>query len=249
MPEKSKTLPHLARGVFEACLLFRQRIRRGFDIPLGEFRRDMQVLFEEMDAEAQKDPRLEKVYKDKGKYVLAGFVDDVVRHAEWQFSQEWRNHLLEKEFFNSMIAGNEIPRIMEEVTGNEEEIGLGELLFICLALGYRGRYTTGTGELEALRERLYRFLPQRLPDEETTLTPQAYDHTVKRQAKRLRPMFTLFQVTVLCVITLAVAIFVIVYQRSSRATLVRTKLQTAVAEYVTKPAQVSGESSEHESTR
>ncbi len=217
MPEGVTNLPQLANGVFESILSFRQRLRKGFDVPLPELRRDMQVIFDEMDIAAQHDARLSRVYQDQGKYILAGFVDDVVTNSEWRYAYDWKNHLLEDQYFGSAIAGERIPEIIQEVTGSTEEVGLAELLFVILALGFRGRFEEGTGELEALRTRLYRLMPNRLAEGESRIVPDAYGHTEVSSARRLRPLFTFLQVCLVSVMAVIVVLAVFFLMQGSRS--------------------------------
>lgn len=218
MAKTVSRLPELANPLFEMILAFRTKLRKGFDVTQAEVRRDLLEIFNDLDVEARRDARLDLVYREKGKYILAAFVDDVIINSdEWKFAYDWKHLLLEHEFFKTSVAGEKIPEYIRQVTGSEEEAGLGELLFIILALGYRGKYKEGTGELEAFRQRLYQLLPDRMSREEIRLTPGAYENLELRQAKRLRPLYTFLRVCVVSTMAVVLMLVTIIFvlKRSS----------------------------------
>jgi len=218
----------LGQPLFEAILLFRQKVRKGFNIPLPDLCRELDLIFDQMDADVRSDPRLNRIYTERARYFLAGFTDDVITNSEWAFAYDWRNHLVEKKLFGTAVAGERIPEIIDQVTGAPDECGLAELVFTCLALGYRGRYQEGSEELEMLRRRLYRFLPNRVSDEERRVVPQAYEHTVPCVSRRLRPLQRFLRAAILTGFLFAlVLIFFLAQGKSHRDDLTETlKLMT-----------------------
>lgn len=218
MDDIPKSLPELANGVFEEILSFRKHLLKRIDVSASELRRNMDVLISEMDAAATANPRLNQIYQDRGRYVIIAFVDDVLMKSSWEHTEEWRTrHLLEMKYYGTQVAGERIPQLIAEVTGREDEAGLALLLFTCLSLGYRGRFVEGSGELEALRHKLYSLLRDTLSEGDQHITPQADKHTVAKEAKRLRPVYSFIQVSLITVLVTVVVLTTIGFVLKSRS--------------------------------
>lgn len=241
--EVCRNLMDLARPLFEEILSFQQQIHRGIQPAFGEVRRVMRIIFDRMDSTAQKDARISSIYAGKeeaGKYILAAFVDDILSNSEWEFAEEWQNHWLEDEFFGTRMAGDNIPELVEKVTGKEEEAGLAELLFTCFTLGYRGKFARGMAELEMMREQMYSRIPWRPSHEDGHLTPQAYDYTVERESRLKRPFFTFMNICVLSIMAIILVLTIFGINKSKRAEALNKSLESSVKTFVVEKTPPGG---------
>ena len=79
---------------------------------------------------------------DDAKYIMTVLADEVFINLKWEGAKFWRFSLLEKQFFQSEIAGERFFSMLDEViqsinTTNEE---FAFLYFMSLSLGFKGKY-------------------------------------------------------------------------------------------------------------
>jgi type VI secretion system protein ImpK len=92
------------------------------------------------------------------RYVLCTFLDEVIGATPWGASGQWAKHNLLQEFHDERYGGDKafklLERLGEDVAGN---LDLLELFYVCLALGFEGRYrgqANGRAQIEAINARL-----------------------------------------------------------------------------------------------
>jgi type VI secretion system protein ImpK len=117
------------------------------------------------------------------RYALCTLLDEVVASTPWG-SGVWSKQSLLVMFHNEAWGGEKffllISRLAQTPAANRD---LLELLYICLALGFEGRYRVldnGRAQLDALRERLAQILRQERGEYERELSPEWRPSTVKR---------------------------------------------------------------------
>jgi len=126
----------------------------------------------------------EKVARDGGvspehvlvaRYALCTLIDESVSLTPWGNASQWaRNSLLVT--LHKEVAGGEkffllLGKLVEDPAKN---INLLELMYVCLALGFEGRYRVvdnGKAQLEPVRERLYGVIRKQRGDVEHELSP------------------------------------------------------------------------------
>ncbi len=109
------------------------------------------------------------------RYALCATLDDLVLSTPWGSHSAWTAQSLTSLFHNEVSGGERFFDILEQM---ERELGrhgdVVELMFLCLSLGFEGRYRVlprGAATLAELRDNLFRTLRQRRPEFERELSP------------------------------------------------------------------------------
>lgn len=124
----------------------------------------------------------------RAQYAMAALADEVFLHLEWSGREPWRNNLLEARLFGSHRAGEELFTRIEELLRDREVVlqDLARVYLMVLAAGFQGKLRgqrDGEREIEAYRQRLYRFVFGRSPKAvhgQERLVPQAYAATLDK---------------------------------------------------------------------
>ena len=109
------------------------------------------------------------------RYALCATIDDLVLSTPWGSHSAWTTQSLTSLFHNEVSGGERFFDILDQM---EREIGrhgdVVELMFVCLCLGFEGRYRIlprGSADLAELRDNVFRRIRQRRPDYERELSP------------------------------------------------------------------------------
>lgn len=109
------------------------------------------------------------------RYVLCALVDESVLDTPWGSQSVWAKRGLLISFHNETWGGEKfydaLDRLLAYPSGN---LHLLELMYLCLALGFEGRYRVrdgGQGQLERVRENLYQTIRTQRGDREPALSP------------------------------------------------------------------------------
>lgn len=109
------------------------------------------------------------------RYALCATVDDLVFSTPWGGTSVWAQQSLTSIFHNEVSGGERFFDILEQMgkdLGHHGEVV--ELMYLCVALGFEGRYRVmprGVAALNELRESVYRMLRNRRGDFERELSP------------------------------------------------------------------------------
>ena len=110
------------------------------------------------------------------RYVLCTFVDSAVSNTPWGHQGDWSSSSLLVLFHKEVSGGEKFFEIAERVRGEPRRYGdLIELLWVCLALGYEGKYRhdpSGGLRLGELQHALYEQIRQRRQVRDTALSAQ-----------------------------------------------------------------------------
>jgi type VI secretion system protein ImpK len=130
------------------------------------------------------------------RYALCTLLDETAASTPWGSSGTWGQHSLLVMFHNETWGGEKffqlLAKLAENPVGNLE---LLELMYVCLALGFEGRYRVvenGRTQLQAVRERLAQLLKQYKGEYERDLSPHWRGATVARN-----PLLTVLPLWVL----------------------------------------------------
>ena len=92
------------------------------------------------------------------RYLLCSFIDEVIAATPWGAEGGWAQRTLLQEFHNEQWGGEKAFKLLErlgnDVAGNAN---LLELYYVCLALGFEGRYRgvrNGRAQLDAIADRV-----------------------------------------------------------------------------------------------
>ncbi|MDN5871911.1 MAG: type IVB secretion system protein IcmH/DotU [Nitrococcus sp.] len=93
------------------------------------------------------------------RYVLCTFIDEAVMNTPWGGRSLWTSRPLLLTFHDDTVGGEKFFQMVERVLADREpRRELIELLYICLALGFEGKFRisdSGCKALAEIRERLY----------------------------------------------------------------------------------------------
>lgn len=109
------------------------------------------------------------------RYILCTFIDEIIATTPWGGGGVWSRQSLLVAFHRDVKGGEQFFHLLRQF-GQEphRHIDLLELMYICLTLGFAGRYARvegGRAQLEELRERLFRLLQEERGRPEMELSP------------------------------------------------------------------------------
>lgn len=110
------------------------------------------------------------------RYILCTFVDETAANTPWGGSGQWSAQSLLVTFHNEAWGGEKTFQLLAKLAENPDaNRNLLELLEVCLALGFQGRYRVldnGQAQLQQVRERLFEILRQLRGEHERELSPR-----------------------------------------------------------------------------
>ena len=146
-------------GLPDICadlLTFIQSIRKAADP--GEydpFRSKAESLFTAMEQKA-KDADVPGPLIEQAKYALVGFLDETILQSNWALRDVWAGNPLQLQYFNEFSAGEEFYNKIEGLrnTDDPKKLEVLEVYFLCLALGFKGKYADlkGMEKIKVLME-------------------------------------------------------------------------------------------------
>ena len=188
------TLTEVASDLFLFLVTFRRQVRKGLTPDPGQVRQQLLDILEEQQRRARDDANLEKLY-EKARYPLVVTADEILINSNWTYSAQWEDEILEYDYYKTRIAGEQFFSMIEDLGDAEEE--LAEVFYICLCLGFVGRYKNDAEELRRLKRRLYRMVPGRIRDDEKRLTPDAY-YVAEGTTDIIKPLVNLGRILIIC---------------------------------------------------
>lgn len=94
------------------------------------------------------------------RYVLCTALDEAITTKPWSSMLDWTKNSLLIIFHNEANGGEKLFQLLDKLARNpSRHINILELIYVCLSLGYEGKYRVlqrGLTELEAIRNSLYR---------------------------------------------------------------------------------------------
>jgi type VI secretion system protein ImpK len=97
-------------------------------------------------------------YVKKATLAVVAFLDESVLNAQNPLFANWPRKPLQEELFGTHMAGETFFQNLAALVGADDSIDLADLLevhWLCLLLGYRGRYSVGGGgELAAIMQQI-----------------------------------------------------------------------------------------------
>ena len=173
------TVRELFPDLFAYVLLFEQTHLQGeFQPPYEQVRRVCTTLLEQQKAAAKRQGMPDRDYQDASFAVVAWADETILKHLTWKHHQEWNARPLQLEYFQTRNAGEEFFERLERLRPEQKEVR--EVYYLCLGLGFSGRYFLGLEDelkLNQLRHEQAQQLPLPLEDVQDlkTLTPQPYE--------------------------------------------------------------------------
>jgi len=120
------------------------------------------------------------------RYALCTLLDETASSTPWGGSGMWQQYSLLIMFHNEASGGEKFFQLLSKLAENPaENLDLLQLMDVCLALGFEGRYRmldNGKAQLEAVRERLTQILRRTQGEYERDLSPHWLPATGKRHS-------------------------------------------------------------------
>jgi type VI secretion system protein ImpK len=154
-PRQDTSLAGLAAPVLEMVM----QLRAGMLKPSRDVRTRIATMLKEMeergDALRYRERQIQAI-----KFALAAFVDETVLTADFPERDEWEKFPLQLEYFREHLAGVKFfERLDEMLKDKEPDPDVIEVYYICLLLGFKGKYAVyfeeqRKGVIETVAERL-----------------------------------------------------------------------------------------------
>lgn len=126
------------------------------------------------DQESRRSGEPAELLRD-ARYALCTFVDEAVLNTPWGSDSTWQEESLLSTFFNETWGGDRFFTILDQAKQQPgRTYALLEILFICLMLGFEGKYHVldrGKARLEEVRDDLYQILRAQRSEFERALSP------------------------------------------------------------------------------
>ena len=108
-------------------------------------------------------------------YALCAAVDDVAANTPWGAQNVWASQSMARMFHNDLSGGERFFHLLGHFERDPESHGeVLELFYLCLSLGFQGRFRIlpeGAAELGAIRGRLHRLIRRRRGEVAAELSP------------------------------------------------------------------------------
>jgi len=150
------------------------------------------------------------------RFALTAFIDEAIARSDWFGKRDWAQRPLALEYFSTNNAGDEFFSKLDELRLRPEaRVGVLEVYYTCLALGFEGRYAlVDPRQLRALIESLGRDL-ERIRGRVIDLSPHwAPPGELMERVKKELPVWA---VTLACAAVLFVVFVVLNFLSHSNA--------------------------------
>jgi type VI secretion system protein ImpK len=141
------------------------------------------------------------------RYVLCTVLDEAVVTTVWGNESEWSQMSLLSGFHNETFGGEKFFHLLDRLSKNPvKHLPMLELMYLCLSLGFEGRYrvqTRGVVELESIRDGLYRQIRQLRGDAPRELSPHWEGLSGRRSSPvRIVPEWTVVMLVIVCLVVM-----------------------------------------------
>lgn len=108
-------------------------------------------------------------------YFICSLIDETVLNTPWGSQSNWGHHSLSIRFHNEARGGERFFQILDGAKQQpERNLNLLELAYLCLSMGFKGRYrvaANGMHAIEQLRHDLYLLIQRMRASGDRTLSP------------------------------------------------------------------------------
>ncbi len=134
------------------------------------------------------------------RYLLCTFMDEIVLTTPWGSQSNWSQQTLLSKFHNEVSGGDKFFQILDKLMQAPAcNLVLLELVYICLALGFKGKYRIqagGVNQVEEIQHQVMSALLQQRGDSDPELSPHWHGVEDKRnQLARFVPLWVVSAVT------------------------------------------------------
>ena len=164
----------LVGPIVQHLIEFQGRLARGEHPPLGPEHDKLLTMLGEAEQRASTSTQSAHDF-ELARHALVYWIDEILINSSWEYSLEWKNHILEWDIYRERLRAD---RFFEKAREAEALAGTDplETFYLCVALGFRGRFAVEEPrELLKWGERAYarvlagsrqpdRFLPDEAAD-------------------------------------------------------------------------------------
>lgn len=141
------------------------------------------------------------------RYVLCTVLDEAVVTSGQGNESEWSQMSLLSRFHQETFGGEKFFQLLDRLTKNPvKHLSMLELMYLCLSLGFEGRYrvqTRGVQELENIRDAVYRQVRQLRGEAPRELSPHWEGlNQQRRSLVRIVPGWMVVGFTLVCLIVM-----------------------------------------------
>jgi len=133
------------------------------------------------------------------RYILCAAIDETVLNTPWGANSLWPSKSLLSTFHRENTGGQKFFTLMERMQQNPGvNIDLLELISICLALGFLGKYRViqgGLSHIETIRSQLHQQIAMVRGEFERDLSPHSEGIHIKRATDRNVPLWVIGAIT------------------------------------------------------
>ena len=135
------------------------QLRSSRDLPAPDIlQRRVLGLFDTM-MQNGREARIPEQDMTDAKFALAAFADEVIYHSTWAGKTQWLSNPLQLQFFQLNTAGDGFFTNLDNLYGQRQRAHVAQIYFLCLALGFQGKYRLRQQEgLAAVVEGLGNFV-------------------------------------------------------------------------------------------
>ncbi|HEX8203414.1 MAG TPA: DotU family type IV/VI secretion system protein [Isosphaeraceae bacterium] len=139
--------------VFQQVIDLQERVRRGENPALEPQRQQIRAVLDEAQNRATAMTQLAHDF-ELARYALVYWIDEVLIASSWSHAMEWKQQILEWEIFGERLRAD---RFYEQAQAAERLANIDplEVFFLCVALGFRGKYVDNHAELQQWSDRVY----------------------------------------------------------------------------------------------
>ncbi len=112
----------------------------------------------------------------RAKFAMISFIDETIMSSEWSQKEAWIAKPLQLQIFNRFDAGEKFFQLLEKFRSRPYDyINLIEIYYLCLALGFKGKYGLNeTENLKVLTEDVFNELKKTLGNKQAELSPSKH---------------------------------------------------------------------------
>ncbi len=105
--------------------------------PYDQVKADIQRILSQSDDCVKKDLFPQADY-DLARFAICAWVDEAILNAPWQEKDQWKREQLQRLYYHTTDAGEEFFERLNQLGLHQRDVR--EVYFLCLALGFMGRY-------------------------------------------------------------------------------------------------------------
>jgi type VI secretion system protein ImpK len=170
----------LVSPVFQRVIDLLHQIEQGESPAWEPEREQLWAILDEAEQQAGASSQLAHDFA-LAKHALVYWIDEVLINSSWSHAWEWRQHILEWDIYQERLRADRFYEKAHEAEALATTDPL-ETFFLCLALGFRGRYVDNPAELRKWADRVYNRIAASSQQADKFLPDDSSDH------ERLKPL-------------------------------------------------------------